>query len=176
MGRVNAFVSAGNDAGREVSVGGRGGSANRVWAHLNTDNAGGSDCGLRVTAEVCGPGTESRERRLKSIGDGRRSRFVVTLPEPSDYCAVHLQCHGDNIRELARIGAALATIKGAGDIANGEPAQGVKTIREARKLLAELDKTETHIPNVILPGGATLKHALACVKIVQGLLEGKGAN
>src|SRR5258708_1770778 len=128
MSRVNAFLRAGND-NREVSLGGRGRS-NSVWAHLNTDNAGGSDCGLRVTAEVCGPGTEYRERRLKSIGDGRQSIFSVTLPEVNDHCVVHLNCHGDGLRELARIGAALVGIKGAVEMTNGEKEQGVKTIRQ----------------------------------------------
>ncbi len=175
MARVNAFLRAGNDNGREVSVGGRGRS-DSVWAKLNTDNAGGSDCGLYVSAEVCGTGVRYQERRLKSVGDGRRSVFTVTLPEANDHCTVNIECHGESLRQLATIGAALATVKGAADVARGEKAQGIRTIRQARKLLAEIESTPSDIPDVILPGGVTLRHALACVKIVQDLVAGKGAN
>ena len=174
MARVNAFLRAGNDNGRAVSVGGRG-RADAVWATLNTDNAGGSDCGMRVTAEVCGHGTEYRERRKKG-GDQRQTIFTVTLPKRNEFCYVHLQCDGDSLRELARIGAALCGVKGALQVAHGEQAEGIRTIKQARELLAQVESTPTEIPNVILPGGATLKHALACVKIVQDLIAGKGAN
>ena len=40
MCRVNAFLEAGNEAGRRVSVGGRGRS-DSCWAWLNTDTADG---------------------------------------------------------------------------------------------------------------------------------------
>ena len=175
MARVNAFLQAGNDNGREVAVGGRGRS-DAVWAKLNTDNAGGSDCGLHVSAEVCGPGLRYQERRLKSVGDGRRSVFTVTLPKASDHCTVNIEHHGESLRQLARMGTALAMVKGAVDVAHGEKEQGIRTIRQARKLLAEIENMPSDIPNVMLPGGVTLKHALTCVKIVQDLITGKGAN
>jgi hypothetical protein len=147
-----------------------------VWARLNTDNASQRDCGLRVTAEVCGHGTEARERRLKSIGDQRRSIFVVKLPAASDHCVTHIQCEGDSINELARIGAALIGLKGVTEAAKGDVPAAITSIRQARKFLAELDAVKTEIPEVILPGGVTLKHALACVRIVKGLLAGKATN
>ncbi len=176
MARVNAFLRAGNDNGRAVSVGGRGRS-DSVWADLNTDNASNSDCGMRVAAEVCGPGLRYQERRLKSVGDGRRTVFTVELPEQCDeFCRVDIQLAGEPLRELARIGAALCGVKGALQVAHGEKAEGIRTIKQARELLAQVETTPTAIPNVNLPGGVTLKHALACVKIVQDLIAGKGAN
>lgn len=157
MARVNAFLRAGNDNGRAVSVGGRGAS-DGVWADLNTDNATHSDCGMRVTADVCGPGVRSKERRLKSVGDGRRSVFHVTLPRQADeYCEVHIHLEGDHLREVARL------------------ADSIRTMEQARELLWLVKAETTAIPNVNLPGGVTLKHALACVKIVQDLIAGETA-
>jgi len=173
MARVNAFLRAGNDNGRQVSVGGRGRS-DSVWANINTDNASHSDCGIKVSAEVCGPGVRYQERRLKSVGDGRTSVFTVELPDQCDeFCRVEIQLAGEPLRELARIGAALCGVRGALQVAHGKKAEGIRTIEQARELLAQVETTPTAIPNVNLPGGVTLKHALACVRIVQDLIAGK---
>lgn len=42
MARVDAYGEIGNDLGTHQSVGGARGNAHRVWARLNTDNAGGA--------------------------------------------------------------------------------------------------------------------------------------
>lgn len=175
MARVNAYLRAGNDNGRDVSVGGRGRS-DSVWAMLNTDNATHSDCALKVSAEVTGPGLRSRERRLKSVGDGRRSVFTVELPRQCDeYCEVKINLAGESLRELARIGAALCGVQGVLQASQGDKAGGIRTIEQARELLAELESAKPEFPNVTLPGGVTLKHALACVKIVSDLIGGTPA-
>jgi hypothetical protein len=175
MSRVNAYLEAGNDAGRRVSVGGRA-SSDSVWARLNTNNATGSDCALKVSAEVTGPGLRSKERRLKSVGDGRRSVFTVELPRQCDEnCEVTINLAGEGLRELARISAALCGVKGAMQVASGDKAGGIRTIKQARALFAELESAKPEFPNVVLPGGVTLKHALACVRIVQDLIGGTPA-
>jgi hypothetical protein len=108
MARCNAFLEAGSDSGRRVSVGGRRAQTS-VWAHLNTDNSTHSDCALRVSASVVGTGTEYKERRRKD-GDQRRSLFSIDCPEQNDeYCAVdirananndHIRINGTSIKEL----------------------------------------------------------------------------
>lgn len=53
MGRVDAFLRAGN-GNREISMGGRRGNQESVWATLNTDNGTANDCRLSVEASVTG--------------------------------------------------------------------------------------------------------------------------
>ncbi len=200
MARVNAFLRAGNDAGRDVSVGGRGRS-DRVWVLLNTDNGGRSDCSLHVSAEVAGESAlGGAPRKLCDCGyrweagaweericpecntirqgiDTRKSVFTVELPEQSDdFCEVEIQQHGARWDSLIRFGAALCGVKAAQEAAAGEQDQAVRTIEGARKILQELDENRGSLPRVTLPGGVDMAHALACVRIVQGLLAEGGVS
>ena len=44
----------------------------------------------------------------------------------------------------------------------------------AGQILAELEEEATkNLPRVTLPGGITLAHALACVRIVEDLIHGE---
>lgn len=171
MGRVNAFLEAGNE-NRSVSVGGRGGQANSVWAWLNTDNRCGS-AAIRVKAEVVG-NTDSKTRRLKRAGgDNRTSIFTVELPDPSEAVEVHLVEKGHALKQLAAIGAALCLVKGVHE-AETNPSHAKTCVRFGIETLLELEaEIGKNIPNVILPGNITLAHALACVEIVRGLQDGK---
>lgn len=207
MARTNAFLTAGNDNGRRISMGGRK-SQSSVWARLNTDNASHSDCSICVSAEVVGQrslngkprktchncgrkwveGTyeggytpnEDDLRECPGCGadrqgiDTRKSCFRVELPDQNDeFCEVEIVEHGYALKQLARMGAALAAIKGIVQIVDGENTNdedkielGKKTLETAGEIVAEL---ESHIklPNVTLPGGYSLKHALACIEFVQ---------
>lgn len=92
MARCNAFLEAGSDSGRSVSVGGRR-AQSQVWARLNTDNATQSDCCLAVSASVVGSGQSYKERQRKD-GDQRKSIFNVDCPEQDDeYCRIDVRCN-----------------------------------------------------------------------------------
>lgn len=169
MTRVNAFLEAGNDAGRRVSLGGRS-CSDEVWAWLNTDNATKSGCDMRARAEVVGPGLRSKDRKRKD-GDGRKSVFTVELPDQTDdNCEVHICAHGERLRGLVAIGAMLCGVKATCDAAAGNTEQAIRTVKQASKLLAECEAEATkNLPTVYLPGGATLAHALACVEVCRRL-------
>ena len=195
--RVDAYGEIGNNIGQSRSVGGARGNANRVWARINTDNGGGSDCTLRVSAEVTGDRSAggkirktcwSCRRKWESWAewvcpecgadrqgrDTRTTHFEVGLPEDNPSCTVVISVGNPALRQVAEMGAFLCGIKGAIDCVNGEPERGKATIKTAAKILGEL---ETHarenLPNVVLPGGVSMAHALACVEIVQDLIGGK---
>lgn len=95
MSRVNVYMKAVNDAGRTVSMGGRG-QSNSVHVLFNTDNAQASNVALSVSAMVRGSGLTSAERRKKD-GDQRRTLFRIELPEPSRLtagCEVQIEASG----------------------------------------------------------------------------------
>ena len=173
MSRSNVFIEVGHDAGRRVSVGGRG-CANSGWAWLNTDNSTKHDCGIRVSAEVMGHGCASKERRKKD-GDQRCSNFTVELPDQTDgNCEVTIVPHGQKLRELVWIGAALCGVKASIDDAHGKHDDAIKTVKAAAKILADCEaEAERSLPRVILPGGVTMAHALACVEVCRRLATHK---
>jgi hypothetical protein len=172
------------------------GNAHRVWARLNTDNASRSDCDLQVSAEVngerqaggkprktcqhCRRRWESGETRCPNCSavrqgiDTRKTAFLIGLPGQADeYCEVEIVVGNPALRRLATVGAFLCAVKGATEVAQGDQERGKATIRTAAKILGELEEeTQQNMPRVILPGGVTLAHALACVKIVQDLIGG----
>lgn len=117
MCRCDAFLEAGSDSGRRVSVGGRR-KQTHVWATLNTDNAKASDCAVCVSARVVGSRSATR--------DDRKSCFEVECPEQidRDCCQIYIACRHD-------------------------------------------------ADNVLLPGGVTVKQALACWAWVRRLRDGK---
>ncbi len=196
MARVDAYGEIGNDLGARQSVGGARGNAHRVWARLNTDNAGSSDCALQVSAEVngerhaggavrktcrdCGRHWERGEATCPECGtvrqgiDTRKTVFEVGLPDQAgDHCEVEIVVGNPALRRLATIGAFLCAVKGAAEVAQGEQTRGKATIRTAAKILGELEEeARQNMPHVTLPGGVTLAHALACVQIVQDLIGG----
>ena len=169
MARVNAYVKAGNEH-RQTSVGGRH-TNNSAWAWLNCDTAGGQSS-ISVRAEVCGLGLSSRERRRKD-GDQRRAHFTVELPKPSEHVSVQIYHEGESLRQLAMIGATLCALKGAQQLAEGDTEAGLRTIKTTGEIVAELEKGLTDLPNVTLPGGVELRHALACVETVRRLVAGE---
>lgn len=174
MARVNAFIEAGNES-RTTSLGGRGAN-DRVWARLNTDNHLETDCSLYVSADVEGPGLRSTERRKKTVGDHRTSHFYIELPEPSEACHVRIDTAGGKMRELAFMGALLCTVKAGQHLANGERDRAEKILEVTAEIVEDLEAQMTNIPNVSLPGGVSLKRALACVRIVEDFLSGEGDN
>lgn len=95
MARVNCYMQASNDQGKDVSLGGRS-SSNRIDATFNTDNACHHDVSLRVVAGVQGQGLTAKAR-IKSHGDDRRSVFIVDLPPAvlmDEGCEVIIQADG----------------------------------------------------------------------------------
>ena len=197
MARVDAYGEIGNDLGAHQSVGGARGNAHRVWARLNTDNAGGADCALQVSAEVlgershngrprrktcrdCGRRWEPGETRCPECGavrqgiDTRKTVFEVGLPDQAnDHCEVEIMVGNPTLRRLATVGAYLCALKGVSEAAQGDQRRGKATMRTAARILAELEEeAQRNMPRVVLPGGVTLAHALACVQIVQDLIGG----
>jgi hypothetical protein len=58
-------------------------------------------------------------------------------------------------------------------VAVGDRKRGVATIATAGRILAELERQAGEsLPRVVLPGGVTLAHALACIQIVRDLIGG----
>lgn len=177
MARVNAFARVRNE-NREVGVGGRGAN-NWVQTTLNTDNASHSNCAVSVTAEVVGNGRNYVERRAG--GDQRKSVFTIELPEQNDeFCEVEIVTHNHELRQLVNMGAMLVALKGASEMAQATDKKkfkkGVATIETAGRILEDLKSREKDFPKVILPGGVTLAHALACVKIVGDIISGQGGS
>lgn len=171
MARVNAFARVSNDAGRSVSVGGRG-SADSVRGWFNVDTAAG-EISASVRAECVGHGLRSADRRRKSVGDGRAARFVFTLPNVRgfarpDLVTVELRDAEDAARGLLAFGAGLVAFREAvrvvdslGDGTDAAEAAAASRSRVARA--AELVPEPPPLPRVILPGGVEMSEAVAAV-------------
>ena len=119
---------------------------------------------------------------LRQGMDTRKSCFEVELPEQNDeHCEVRLVPHGHKMAQLARMGVALCVIKGMTEQVQGQTKgskslvkQGKKTIKFALGILEEMEtEVGKTVPNVMLPGDVTLKHALACVEMCRRLAEGQ---
>ena len=117
--------------------------------------------------------------------DTRKSIFRVTLPEQSDEnCEVRITTPGEQASEIVRIGAMLVSVQGimqqAEGVAQNKPElvkSGKVRIKQAMEFLAETEgEANKTLPNVILPGGVTLAHALACVRLVNEIVEGKAVK
>jgi hypothetical protein len=70
--RVNVFMRASNDSGREVTLGGRR-KSDSIFAHFNTDNAVDSNVALKVR-----------------VSGGQVSRFDLTMPDLSNHVEVYI--------------------------------------------------------------------------------------
>jgi len=114
--------------------------------------------------------------------DTRKSCFRVTLPEQCDEnCEVRITTPSERAADIVRFGAALATIQGIMQedegARNGSPAlvkSGKVRIKQAVELLEQAEaEANKNLPSVILPGGVTLAHALACVRLVNEITGGK---
>lgn len=201
MARSDVYIQAGND-NTQTAIGGRK-TSRRGWAWLNTDNGSHNDCGIRVRASVSGDrGGKVRAtcdcgykytdnydtRKCPECGrqrggiDTRKSHFQVELPAQTDAdCEVEIVAHGHDMAQLARVGVGLCVLKGvmeqAQGKAKGKPAlvkQGKMTIKAAMGILGELEEEANKtLPTVMLPGGVTLAHALACVEVCRRLATGK---
>ena len=117
--------------------------------------------------------------------DTRKSRFQVTLPEQTDDCCeVCITTPSERAANIVRVGAMLVGIKTAMQCAEGmvqdKPElikHGLVQLDAARRLLAETEAdANKNIPNVILPGGVTLAHALACVRLVAEITAGQASE
>jgi hypothetical protein len=172
MAFVNAFIRAGNEH-RDESIGGRS-SNNSTWAWLNCATHLGQFA-MRVKAEVFGQGLSSRDRRRKD-GDQRKAHFTVELPEPSEAVSVEITTHGAGLRRLAFLGAMLCAAKGVQEMVNGDAEHGAKCIDFAKETVEQLEEKLSDLPEVTLPGGVTLKHALACVEYVKRLKAQGGSQ
>lgn len=157
MGRLNAFVEAGNDH-RSTGVGGRRGNSNGAWAWLNTDTQEG-EVDVKVEANVYGEGRTVKERRATG-GDRREACFFFTLPKKTKSSKTRVDLNRDGRLPWP-------TIVGGCDLAG---AVERPTITNAQDVLGELQVLfQDALPCVTLPGGITLAHALACVEFVARL-------
>ncbi len=168
MAHVNAFVEVGNEH-RRVSVGGRGAN-DETWGWFNCATASGERA-MRVSAEVYGT-TRSQDRR-KLGSDTRTVTFTVELPEPGEHVKVRIREANARMGDLVKIGGMLCALKGAQQIEAGEVEQGQATIEKAAEIVAEMESNLPDLPEVELPGGITLKHALACCEFVKRLTAGQ---
>lgn len=203
MSRCDAFGSIRNNVGQEQTIGGRRGCPNEVSAWLNTDNRQGSNCSIKVHAEVtgererggrprktctacghkfAGPEWEVREcpqcHAERQGIDTRRTVFSVELPEAKwkkDACEVRLAAHGESLRGLLQIGALLCTMKGVDEIVTGKnPKHGKACLDFSKETAKFLADSMQDVPeNVTLLGGVSLRYALACVELVEAMEESK---
>jgi hypothetical protein len=166
MSRVNVYLEASNNSGKSVQLGGRSGVTS-LNATINTDNANGSDCNLRVRADVVGYGTTSAER--KKHGDDRKTIFTVELPDGKfgDACAVHIVPNNYAIDMLEQFGLGLVRLKGMEEVLRGDEDKGKLTMAKAVQLADDMQKKATNLPNVMLPGDISLAEALAAVAVVR---------
>ena len=123
---------------------------------------------MQVKAEVMG----AKTRRTND----RESYFTVELPEPSPYVHVTIGAAGHSLASLAAFGAMLVGVQGVNQMAAGEVEKGRYTLKKAREIIKELEVKVNDLPDVTLPGGVTLKHALACVAFVRRITEGQEAG
>lgn len=198
MSRVDVYITAGSEH-RDVAIGGR--QANtRGWAKINTDNATHRDCSVKIKGGVVGERQlNGRPRKTCDCGyvwheedanlrecptcakerqgiDTRESFFRIELPKQDDeFCSVELVENGHDLRQLAFIGAGLAAMKGLNDVANGDVKQGIDTLAAAEQIVSDIER-QIQVPNVTLPGGYTLKHALACIEFVKRIQQAKQSN
>lgn len=114
--------------------------------------------------------------------DTRKSHFTVKLPDQTDgNCEVVITTPHYEAERILQFGAMLCTLQGAAmqaeGVATDQPElvkSGRVRIKQAQKILAEHEAAaDKALPNVILPGGVTLAHALACVKLVDQIVQGK---
>ncbi len=211
MGRLDVFVTAGNDQ-RQVSVGGRRGNSSEGWAQINTDNSTKSDCHIKVSGDVVGERQQGGLSERKSCHncthkwtdtedgltecpschsprqgiDTRKSVFTVELPDQTDKnCEVRIAPHGDSLKGVLAIGAALCAVKGLSEMVEGKAkdnqdmiGHGEQCLRFAKETFASLDDAAKgkEYGNVILPGGVSLAKALVCVEIVKRLAEGEAKS
>lgn len=175
MSRVNAFARVRNDAGRSVSVGGRG-SADSVSGWFNVDTAAGEvSCSLR--AECAGHGLRSADRRRKSVGDGRRAVFTVTLPDLRAFARpelveVRIRDAEESARGLLGFGAALVAMREAFAIVDsvasgGDTEKAAAGARRRTESAAALVPTMPPLPRVTLPGGVDMAEAAAALAWVR---------
>lgn len=172
MARVNAFARVSNDAGREVSVGGRGAADSvRGWFNVAT---GAGEVSATLRAECVGQGLRSADRRRKDVGDDRAAVFTLTLPDvtafPADRVSVRLVDSGEAARRLLGFGAFLVTMREAvhlaDGIASGDVADGRAAAADARARVdraAKLVPPPPPLPRVVLPGGADMAEAVAAL-------------
>jgi hypothetical protein len=117
--------------------------------------------------------------------DTRKSHFTVELPDQTDpqFCEVHIRPHNAALADLARMGAALCSLKGTLEIVEGVETgnedligHGEQAINFARETFASMDERlkGAEYGNVYLPGGVSLAKALTCVEIVKRIAENKG--
>jgi hypothetical protein len=81
------------------------------------------------------------------------------------------------MRTLAGIGALLVAASAAGDLARGDGDLAQQKMEFSVETLRSLETSMEELPEVILPGGVTLAHALACVEMCRRLAAGeRGEN
>jgi hypothetical protein len=113
--------------------------------------------------------------------DTRKSHFTITLPDQTDEnCQIEITTRNHELKRILTIGAAMVTVQGVMQQHEGLEKKnpelvksGKLRIKQAIQLLEEHEaETEKSVPNVILPGGVTLAHALSCVALVDKITTG----
>jgi hypothetical protein len=171
MARVSVFVEAGN-AHRTVPIGGSK-ENNMGYARLICDHAHGTS-EARIKCSISGNGTNAKER--KKLGDQRQAHFQIILPKPSEGVTVEICTEDPTMANLVRFGAALCQMKAVDQAAKGDTKAAEITLNTIAGNLKEMEEKTTTVPNVMLPGGVTLKHALACVQLVSKLTQQGSQN
>lgn len=175
MSRVNAFAKVRNDAGRSVSVGGRGAS-DRVSGWFNVDTAAG-EISATLSAECVGRGLRSADRRRKSVGDDRAAVFTLTLPDirgmpRPELVTVRIRDAEESARGLLGFGAALVAMREAfavvDSVATGGDTEAATVAAKRRtESAAALVPAVPPMPRVILPGGFDMTEAAAALAWVR---------
>jgi hypothetical protein len=155
MAHVNAFLQAKNDR-RSVNLGGRGRN-NSTGGWFNCVTADG-ERSMEVSAYVTG--TLTYQERRSNRGDNRTANFHVRLPGPSAYVVVSISTVAPISPDEVRIEQAYKNLRRYSFA--GEQFRYV--IKELEAAMGE------DIPDVMLPTGVSLVHALACVRLVQRLV------
>lgn len=114
--------------------------------------------------------------------DTRKSHFKIRLPDQTDEnCEIVITTPHDEATRILQFGAALVTVRGVMQQVEGHEKKDLELVKRGKvrikQALALLEEREAEgnkeLPNVILPGGITLSHALACVALVEKIVKGE---
>jgi len=106
--------------------------------------------------------------------DTRRTFFHIGLPNKMAGCEVRIEMGNPALNRLVEVGAALCGVKGLQEMAQGQAARGRKTLKFAAQIFDEYRaEAEKACPDVILPNGITMAHAMACVRLVRDIIGGE---
>lgn len=144
-------------------------TAHRVHAHLTATHRDG-ESSLRVTADVVG-----MEENL--VGrDDRQAVFRVVLPEAREGVEVDVVAASSLKEGAVAFSALIKGVIAMNQRERGDEAGAAKSLAEIDAMIKSTELDLNDLPTVRLPGGVTLKEALAAVVVLKKLKADGGST